>query len=103
MFTNYIELDLSNFPNMYEIDMGNRTYFYRLNYADETKLFTLDIYDMQEEPIVFGEPLVLDKPLWADIINPKLPSVDITPISTNGDEISLETLNRTVFLRYGGA
>ncbi|EHN7565202.1 hypothetical protein N0D49_002893 [Listeria monocytogenes] len=100
---NYIPVELDNIPEIFEFDFDDdRSFLFGINYAESQDLFTIDLYDMDGEPIVLGEPLVLNERLWADVIDDRLPSVDLVPLDESGKEtnITKENFTKTVFLYF---
>ncbi|CWU07454.1 phage baseplate plug family protein [Listeria monocytogenes] len=100
---NYIPIELDNIPEIFEFDFDDdRSFLFGINYAESQDLFTIDLYDMDGEPIVLGEPLVLNERLWADVIDDRLPSVDLVPLDESGKEtnITKENFTKTVFLYF---
>ncbi|MBV1080811.1 hypothetical protein J0N50_05970 [Listeria monocytogenes] len=100
---NYIPIELDNIPEIFEFDFDDdRSFLFSINYAESQDLFSVDLYDMEGEPIVLGERLVLNERLWADVIDDRLPSVDLVPLDESGKEIriSKENFTKTVFLYF---
>ena len=96
----YIPIDVDNLPEIFEFDIGVITYYIGINYNTVDESFTLDLYDMRMNPIVLGEVLILDSPLWADCGNDKLPLTTLIPMDESGNEtvITKSNLMKTVFL-----
>ncbi|HAB9977088.1 TPA_asm: hypothetical protein GYW94_08330 [Listeria monocytogenes] len=100
---NYIPIELDNIPEIFEFDFDDdRSFLFGINYAESQDLFSVDLYDIEGEPIVLGERLVLNERLWADVIDDRLPSVDLVPLDESGKEIriSKENFTKTVFLYF---
>ncbi|EHU8535087.1 hypothetical protein KZR37_002849 [Listeria monocytogenes] len=100
---NYIPIELDNIPEIFEFDFDDdRSFLFSINYAESQDLFSVDLYDMEGEPIVLGERLVLNERLWSDVIDDRLPSVDLVPLDESGKEIriSKENFTKTVFLYF---
>ncbi|EAC4247911.1 hypothetical protein V8L40_002611 [Listeria monocytogenes] len=100
---NYIPIELDNIPEIFEFDFDDdRSFLFGINYAESQDLFSVDLYDMDGEPIVLGERLVLNERLWSDVIDDRLPSVDLVPLDESGKEIriSKENFTKTVFLYF---
>lgn len=97
---NYIPIELDNLPERFEFDFDERTFQFGINYAESQNLFSVDIFTSSGEPIVLGERLVLNEKLWKDIIDDRLPSVDIVPMDESGveREVTKDNFMKTVFL-----
>ncbi|EAD3347504.1 TPA: hypothetical protein H9347_002788 [Listeria monocytogenes] len=100
---NYIPIELDNIPEIFEFDFDDdRSFLLGINYADSQDLFSVDLYNIEGEPIVLGERLVLNERLWADIIDDRLPSVDLVPMDESGKEnkITKDNFMKTIFLYF---
>lgn len=85
-----------NYSQNIKLNDGNWTFTFKVNHIDRT--VTVDISD-DDGPIYYGEPLVLNQPLWRLINNPRLPDESLIPMTNNNDEqIDLSNLNQSVFL-----
>lgn len=98
----YIPIKFEEVPNVFEIEIDNETYFLGINYNETYDLFTVDIYDEMKKPIVLGERLILNKRLWSDITNDKLPFSDIVPMDESFKEkrISFSNFGKNVKLYF---
>lgn len=96
----YIPVEKNQLPERFEIPFGNISYIFRVDYNKSQNIFTVDLYNLQNNPIVLGESLRLNEKLWQDIIDPRLPSIDIIPMDESGQEteITFENFGNTVFL-----
>lgn len=96
----YIDIDVNNLPERFEISFGNRTYNIEVHYNSVGEFFVASIYDYNMVPIIIGEKLVLDSPLWNASTNSKLPLERIVPMDEAGNETVLtkENFGKTVFL-----
>ncbi|EDO1216874.1 hypothetical protein G0Q31_001274 [Listeria monocytogenes] len=100
---NYIPVELGNIPELFEFDFDDdRSFLFGINYAESQDLFSVDLYNIEGEPIVLGERLVLNERLWADIIDDRLPSLDLVPLDESGKEtkITKDNFTKTVFLYF---
>ncbi|ECL0334293.1 phage baseplate plug family protein [Listeria monocytogenes] len=100
---NYIPIELDNIPEIFEFDFDDdRSFLFGINYAESQDLFSVDLYDIEGEPIILGERLVINERLWADVIDDRLPSVDLVPLDESGKEthITKENFTKTVFLYF---
>ncbi|HHQ0037366.1 TPA: phage baseplate plug family protein, partial [Listeria monocytogenes] len=100
---NYIPVELDNIPELFEFDFDDgKSFLFGINYAESQDLFSVDLYSIEGEPIALGERLVLNERLWADIIDDRLPSVDLVPLDESGKEtkITKDNFTKTVFLYF---
>ena len=96
----YIPIEKEELPVEFVIDLAGRSFLFGFNYNESQELFTVDLYDVDEVPIVLGEMCVLNERLWIDIIEDRLPDVDIVPMdeSRQSTDITYENFMSTVFL-----
>lgn len=100
----YIEIDKENIPEMFYIDLADETFKLKFAYNDTGDFFTVDLYKPNEteedEEMILGEKLVINKPLWSDISDLSLPAPNIVPMDLSGKEnrITWDNLGVTVFL-----
>lgn len=96
----YIPFEKTDIPYQFEIDLANKPYIMVINYNKSEAFFSLDIMEQDLEPIVLGERLVLNERLWADIVDERLPSIDLVPMDESGavKELTFENFMEKVFL-----
>lgn len=96
----YIPIEKDELPELFEIDFDNQSFLFGIDYNKSQCIFTLDILTLENKPIVLGERLVLNERLWADVIDDRLPSVDLVPMDESGEarSITYENFGETVFL-----
>lgn len=96
----YIPVDTDSLPEEFPFDFGTESFLIGVNFNKSQEIYTLDIYDGAENPIVLGEPLVLNQRLWADIYDSRLPADPIIPMDESGvaTEITPENFGVSVFL-----
>lgn len=96
----YIPVDVENLPERFEFDFGNKTYILRFFFNSVGEFFSLDIFDINMTPIVLGEKIVINKPLWQGVNNTDLPFETIIPMDESGKEteITIDNFGKTVFL-----
>lgn len=94
------DLNLENLPMMFDTDFGNYNCTMQINYNDVGDFYTVDLFDVNNNPVILGEKLVYDKRLWSDYTNPDLPIVDLVPLDESGRTTvcNKETFGKTVFL-----
>lgn len=96
----YIPIEKNNLPEKFEIPLGNIKYIFGVNYNQSENFFVIDLFDAEGVPIVVGEALVLDERLWRDIIDDRLPSIDLVPMDESGKatEITFKNFGVDIFL-----
>ncbi|UQD52303.1 hypothetical protein C0971_09990 [Bacillus methanolicus] len=96
----YIPIDKENLPEQFEIDLANETFILEFNYNQTYDFFTVDLYDSNMNPIILGEKLVLNIPLWSDSADIRLPAPSLVPMDEAGKEkrITYDNFGETVFL-----
>ena len=94
------DLNLENLPMMFDTDFGNYNCTMQVNYNDVGDFYTVDLFDVNNNPVILGEKLVYGKRLWRDYTNPDLPIVDLVPLDESGRTTvcNKETFGKTVFL-----
>ena len=94
------DLNLENLPMMFDTDFGNYNCTMQINYNDVGDFYTVDLFDVNNNPVILGEKLVYGKRLWSDYTNPDLPIVDLVPLDESGwtTVCNKETFGKTVFL-----
>ncbi|CAM4012920.1 phage baseplate plug family protein [Mesobacillus zeae] len=96
----YIPIDKDSLPEQFEIDLGNESFIFEVNYNQSFDFFTINLYDANQIPIVIGEKLVLNRPLWSNLIDQRLPAPAIVPMDESGKAIrvTLDNFMVTTFL-----
>lgn len=96
----FIPIDTDKMPERFEMAFGNLSYIFCINYNQSQSFFTIDLYDVESNPIVLGEVLRLNEKLWNDVVDTRIPSVDLVPLdeSNQAKEITFENFGKTVFL-----
>lgn len=96
----YIPVDKEDIPEQFEIDLADDTFILQFNYNETGDFYTVDLLDFDQEPIVLGEKLILNQPLWNDIVDDRLPAPSLVPMdeSGNADRVSFDNFMETVFL-----
>lgn len=99
-YNTVIEFDSSEVPVVFEIDLGGTIFLMGINHNFEFNFLTVDLYDVEGLPVVLGEKLVLDKPLFEDLIDERLPGPTIIPsdLAKNEESITIDNIGKTVFL-----
>ncbi|WP_373712153.1 hypothetical protein [Jeotgalibaca porci] len=106
-YNTLIELSPGEIPVIFEVELGGSVFLMGINENMEFDYLTVDLYDADSNPIVLGEKLVIDQPLFDDYIDERLPGPVIVPSDTskNEEKVTADNLGVTVFLYIddGGA
>jgi len=100
----YIEINKEELPETFDIDLGVQTYTMGFNYNETGDFFTCDLYfindDGEQEPLVLGEKLVLNVPLFDDFVGDNFPPTRLIPMDLSGqaERVTWYNLGNTVFL-----
>lgn len=89
----YIPIKFEEIPNVFEIEIDNNLYFLGINYNETYDTFTIDLYDNAKKSIVLGEKLILNKRLWSDITDVRLPFSDLVPMDESFKEEKVSKTN----------
>ncbi|GGC97979.1 phage baseplate plug family protein [Enterococcus wangshanyuanii] len=96
----YIPIEKDSLPEKFEIPLGNVNYILGIDYNKTENIFTVDLFSYDNDPIVIGEALVLDERLWRDIVDDRIPSIDLVPMDESGksSEITFQNFGVDIFL-----
>lgn len=96
----YVPIDVEGLPEQFEFDMENDLYVLQINYNETADFFTVDLYTRYMEPLVIGEKMILNQPLWDDLSVEGLPALSLIPFDESGSaqRVSKNNLMKTVFL-----
>lgn len=99
-YNTVIELDVDEIPVVFEVELGSQLYLMGINHNMEHDFLTVDLFTNENVPIVLGEKLILDFPLFEDLIDDRIPGPTIIPsdLAKNEEKITLENFGKTVFL-----
>lgn len=100
MQRDYIDLDVEEIPVQFEVDIEQDIFIMGINYNETYDFYTVDLYDEEENIIVLGEKLMLNRPLFESLIDERLPVPLIVPYDESGEasRISKDNFYKTVFL-----
>lgn len=100
MQRDYIDLDADEIPVQFEVDIEQDIFIMGINYNETYDFYTMDLYDAEENVIVLGEKLMLNRPLFESLIDERLPAPLIVPYDESGEasRISKDNFYKTVFL-----
>lgn len=58
-----IDIDKNNLPERFDIELGAELFSFEVNYNETGDFFTIDLYK-NDEPLVLGEKIMLNQPLF---------------------------------------
>jgi hypothetical protein len=76
----YIPIDKNNLPEQFEFPFGNEIFVIGVNYNQSQSYFTIDLFQVDLTPIIIGEKITANCPLWSDFTDPRLPLETIVPM-----------------------
>ena len=96
----YIEIEKEEIPYSFEIMMDSETYTLEILYNERQKIFTVSLYDSEDNPLVYAEPIIYGKELFKDVRDLSFPVDKIIPLDPAGKEteVTLENFGTTVLL-----
>jgi hypothetical protein len=96
----YIDFDKTEVPVVFDIDLEEDTFTMGINYNQTNDFFSVDLWDGEGNVIVLGEKMILNIPLFEDLIDERLPGPQLVPMDEAGNEkrITYENFGVTVFL-----
>lgn len=89
----YIPVDINDLPEEFSFDISGNEYIFGINYNSMDDSFSVDLYDNEYNPIVINEPVVLDKPLWEELIDTRLPNESIIPMDESNQATEVNGSN----------
>ncbi|MED1201945.1 phage baseplate plug protein [Heyndrickxia acidicola] len=97
---NYIDFDKEEVPVIFDIELAEDTYTMGINYNQTNDFFSVDLWDIDGNVIVLGEKMMLNRPLFEDIVDERLPAPTLTAMDEAGNEkrVTYENFGVTVFL-----
>lgn len=98
----YIEIDKDEIPYRFAIELADEDFELEVHHNHRFDFFTMNLYK-DERPLVYGEKMVLNRPLFTALSNIELPKVKIIPKDRSNSEtrITYDNLEKTVFLFVG--
>lgn len=95
-------IDKEQIPYRFEVELDGEVYTFEIHYNSECDFFTVDLY-LNNEVIIYGEKLILNRPLFLAYADKRIPKTQIIPRDTTGTEhrITYKNLGETVFLYVG--
>ncbi|WP_211750237.1 hypothetical protein [Paenibacillus sp. Marseille-Q4541] len=95
----YIDIEKDLIPYQFDIDLEGIIYTFLVDYNTAHDYFTVDL-SIADVPIVTGEKMVYAVPLFNNISDSRIPSLQIIPYDLSGSEtrVSWGNLGISVFL-----
>ncbi|MEK4718118.1 hypothetical protein NST66_11120 [Priestia sp. FSL W8-0524] len=96
----YIPISKGALPEQFEVELADEIFVFEVRYNQTGDFFTIDLYDVTRKPIILGEKLVLNEPLWQDSIDSRLPAPSLVVLDESDKEkrITYENFMVTTFL-----
>ncbi|MGN0243475.1 MAG: phage baseplate plug protein [Lachnospiraceae bacterium] len=95
----YIEINKDEIPYIFSIELSGEMFSLEVMYNEMCDFFTITL-SKDGEVLVYQEPLVYNRPLFADMYQPGFPSVDLVPYDESGEcnKVTWDNFGATVFL-----
>lgn len=100
MKRSYIDLDPEEIPVVFDITLAEDEFTMGINYNETFDFYTVDLFDYEGEPIVLGEKIVLNQPLFESLVDDRLPGPSIVPYDESEQAVRVckDNFYKTVFL-----
>lgn len=85
---NYIDVDAEQIPYSFSIQLVDRTYTFEFKYNEAGGFYTVDLYDADDNPLAFGEPVRYGRALFNVVENEKFPIPVIIPYCITDDNVT---------------
>ena len=82
----YIPIDKGNLPERFEFVFGNETFVIGVDFNESQGFFTVDLFQSDLTPLVIGEKIVANQPLWGDFTDQRLPAETIIPMDESAPD-----------------
>jgi hypothetical protein len=94
-----IEIDKNNLPERFDIELGAELFSIEVNYNETGDFFTIDLYK-NDEPLVLGEKIMYNQPLFQDVEDSRFPAPQLIATDLSGKEsrVTWDNFGVTVFL-----
>lgn len=100
IFEQYVDIDKDELPYALEMDLGG---FYKLefHYNAAFDFFSVDLFK-NDEPLLLGEKLILNRPLFNNSVHIDIPYMLLVPMDRAGTatRITYDNFGDTVLLYY---
>lgn len=95
----YIEIDKTRIPYEFEMEFNKEIYQFEVLYNTFADHFTINLFH-NHEPVVVGEKIVLNQPLFDGYEHLDIPMIIAIPYDTTerAERISFENMSEDVFL-----
>jgi len=96
-----IEIDKDKILYQFSIQLGGVYFQMEWQWNDTDQRFTCNLYDSYGNVLVYGEPLVLENPMFSPFLRGlTFPAPDLVPYDASGEatEITWDNFGETVFL-----
>lgn len=97
----YIDIDNAKVPYSFSIKLVDRTFTFTVKYNDEGGFYTVDLYDINGEVLVFGEIIRYGRALFNVVEDERFPIPVIIPVCVSDDtvsEVTKDNFGKTVKL-----
>ena len=96
----YIEIEKDEIPYSFEIMLDDEMYTLEIKYNERQELFTVSLYDSEDNPLVYAEPIVYGQELFKDVRDLNFPIDRIIPLdpASYETEVTYENFGTTVLL-----
>ncbi|WP_416730308.1 phage baseplate plug family protein [Fictibacillus sp. JL2B1089] len=100
----YIDVNKEELPERFDIDLADETFTLQFSYNETGDFFSVDLYRPDnfdnDIPLILGEKLTLNQPLWSDFSSLDLPAPSIVPMDLAKSEgrLTWDNFGSSVFL-----
>ena len=84
----YIDVKVEKVPYKFSVKLSGRTFTFEIKYNDVGKFFTIDLYDPENNPLAFGDPVRYGRPLFNAIEDQDFPIPVIIPYCITSEDVS---------------
>lgn len=84
----YIDIDASKVPYSFTIKLTDKTFIFTVKYNETGGFYTLDLTDLNNNVLAFGEVVRYGRPLFNVVEDERFPLPVIIPLCITGEEIS---------------
>ena len=97
-----IEIEKDLIPFRFDMELANELFTFEVHYNARFDFFTIDV-EKDGKPLILGDKLMLNKPLFSTFTDERLPKVYIIPMDEAGevDRITYDNFGKRVFLYVG--
>ena len=99
----YLPIDKESIPYRFDIELSNEIYTFEIHYNERFDFFTVDLLK-NEDVLAYGEKVVFNQPLFANLKDDNFPVEEIVPRTEGGqiEEVTYNNFYETVFLAIEG-